>query len=151
MIHWLILFHLCLRVSGNVCLYVFVWWQSVSSTQHGHPRTAAEVFDPIRESECLLIFWHWEGNRQSYPSNVQWLRGLKKEWVLTECHLQFSSYSSLLQLMAFLLAFILPKISFLYSFIRYILNSLFFLLIKKRTREIETLNEIGQWKVRRSK
>lgn len=98
-------------VSGNVRLCVYVWWQSVSSTQHGHPLAAAKVPDPIRESECLLIFWHWEGNRQSYSSNVQWLKGPQEEWVLTECHLQFTSYSSILQPpKASLLSFIGPKL-----------------------------------------
>lgn len=92
-------------VSGNVCLCFHMWWQGVSSTQHGHPLTVAGVFDPIIESECLLIFWHWEGNRQSYSSNVQWQRtagGMGFDsalynslaipwyfngWMLSRCHL----------------------------------------------------------------
>lgn len=71
---------------------VSVFDDSVSSARRGHPLTAAEVSDPIRESERLLIFWHWEGNGQSYSSNVQWLGGPSEGLVLTECHLQFTSY-----------------------------------------------------------
>lgn len=58
---------------------------------------------PSVKSACLLTFWHWERNKDTYQTSSDWGDCWGK-CALTCCHLQFTSNSSMpLQLSACLL------------------------------------------------